>query len=109
MFLSICRKVLQKIETSNRKVNGIMLLMNDSNKTGIDNDKLLQNGFSPEDSCPNRYSGEDSCPNNPWNPYGTDILLKSWSFPIFVVFNQNTIKEITDVRMKSLLVKIIYQ
>lgn len=81
-----------------------MLLMNDINQTVTDNDDLLESGFSPEDSCPNRYSNGDSCPKNPWNPYGTDILLKNWSFPIFVVSNQSTIKEITDVRMMNLLV-----
>lgn len=58
---------------------------------------LFTNGFSPEDTCPNRYSDTSSCPSPPWNPNGSSILLKSWSFPIFVIYDQNTINEITDV------------
>lgn len=102
-----CSKVLQQIEQSNNKVNGIMLLMNGTNQEVINNDNLLKSGFSPEDTCPNRYSDNSSCPSQPWNPYGTDILLKSWSFPIFVVYNQNAIKEIIDVRIINFLIKII--
>ncbi|CAH1736880.1 nicastrin [Aphis gossypii] len=89
------REVLQDIELST-KVNGIMLLMNGTEEEVINNDNLQNNGFSPEDTCPNRYSGVSSCPMKPWNPYGTDILLKSWSFPIFVVYDQDTIKNIVD-------------
>ncbi|KAF0763550.1 nicastrin, partial [Aphis craccivora] len=89
------REVLQDIELST-KVNGIMLLMNGTEKEVKNNDNLQNNGFSPEDTCPNRYSGVNSCPMKPWNPYGTDILLKSWSFPIFVVYDQDTIKNIVD-------------
>lgn len=88
-------EVLQSIELS-AKVNGIMLLMNGTEQEIIENDNLLNNGFSPEDTCPNHYSGVNSCPMKPWNPYGTDILLKSWSFPIFVVYEQNTINNIID-------------
>ncbi|XP_026823477.1 nicastrin [Rhopalosiphum maidis] len=89
------REVLQNIELST-KVNGIMLLMNGTEQEVINNDNLQKNGFSPEDTCPNRYSDVNSCPMKPWNPYGTDILLKSWSFPIFLVYDQNTIKNIID-------------
>lgn len=85
----------------------MMLLMNGTDQEVINYDNLANTGFSPEDTCPNRYSGISSCPSQPWNPYGTDILLKSWSFPIFVVYNQNTIKEITDVRIINLFVKIL--
>lgn len=77
--------------------------MNGTEEEVINNDNLQNNGFSPEDTCPNRYSGVSSCPMKPWNPYGTDILLKSWSFPIFVVYDQDTIKNIVDVRIISLL------
>ncbi|XP_029345849.1 nicastrin [Acyrthosiphon pisum] len=96
------REVLQSIELS-AKVNGIMLLMNGTEQEVINNDNLQNTGFSPEDTCPNRYSDVNSCPMKPWNPYGTDILLKSWSFPIFVVYDQNTIKDIIDVRLINLL------
>jgi len=82
-----------------------MLLMNGTEEEVINNDNLQNNGFSPEDTCPNRYSGVNSCPMKPWNPYGTDILLKSWSFPIFVVYDQDTIKNIVDVRIISFLFK----
>lgn len=80
-----------------------MLLMNGTNQEVINNNDLLNNGFSPEDTCPNRYSDSSSCPKVPWNPYGSNIILKSWSFPIFIVYNQNTIKEIIDVRILYLL------
>lgn len=60
-------------------------------------DSLLTKGFSPEDKCPNRYSDTSSCPSVPWNPNGTNILLENWSFPIFVIYDQKVIKEITDV------------
>jgi len=100
--LFICREVLQSIELSAR-VNGIILLINGTDQEVINNDNLQNNGFSPEDTCPNRYSDVNNCPMKPWNPYGTDILLKSWSFPIFVVFDENTIKDIIDVRKINLL------
>jgi len=76
--------------------------MNGTEQEVIINDNLQNNGFSPEDTCPNRYSDVNSCPMKPWNPYGTDILLKSWSFPIFVVYDQNTIINIIDVRIINL-------
>lgn len=79
--------------------------MNGTEQEVINNDNLQYTGFSPEDPCPNRYSDVSSCPMKPWNPYGTDILLKSWSFPIFVVNDQNTIKDIIDVRIIYLLLK----
>lgn len=66
---------------------------------GTNNENAFQNGFSPEDKCPNRYSDISSCPKKPWNPYGSNILLKSWSFPIFIIHDENTTKEIIDVRM----------
>jgi len=102
--LFICREVLQSIELSNKKVNGIILLMNGTSQEIINNDNLLLNGFSPEDRCPNHYSDQSSCPLEPWNPYGTNILLENWNFPIFVVYNQSTIKEIIDVNITILLI-----
>lgn len=74
--------------------------MNGTNQEVIDTDNLIKTGFSPEDTCPNRYSGVSSCnTSQPWNSYGTDILLKDWNFPIFVVHEKSTIKEIIDVRI----------
>lgn len=73
--------------------------MNGSNQEIVAQDNLQKSGFSPEDSCPNRYSDSGSCPLEPWNPYGTNILLESWSFPIFVIHDQTTINEIQDVRI----------
>lgn len=81
-----------------------MLLMNGTSQEVINNNNLLLSGFSPEDRCPNRYSDQNSCPIEPWNPYGTNILLENWSFPIFVVYNQSIIKEIIDVRITTLLI-----
>lgn len=66
---------------------------------GTNYEHVLKNEFSPEDKCPNRYSGVSSCPKKPWNLYGTNILLKSWSFPIFVVYDLNNIQEIINVRI----------
>lgn len=80
-----------------------MLLMNGSIQEVINNDNLLKNGFSPEDKCPNHYSNINSCSTKPWNPYGTNILLENWSFPIFVVYDQNKINDIIDVRLINLL------
>lgn len=98
-YLFTC-SVLQKIESNNNKVNGVLLLMNGTNQEVIDTDNLLKTGFSPEDTCPNRYSGVSSCnASQPWNSYGTDILLKNWDFPIFVVHDISSIKEIIDVRI----------
>lgn len=99
MVLFIYRDVLKSIELSNSKINGVILLMNGSNQEIIAQDNLLKSGFSPEDSCPNRYSDSGSCPLKPWNPYGTNILLESWSFPIFIIHDQTTINEIQDVRI----------
>ncbi|VVC32764.1 Hypothetical protein CINCED_3A001406 [Cinara cedri] len=87
------KKVLGSIESS-KVVNGVLLLINMTNHE-VMND-LQTNGFSPEDTCPNRYSDTSSCPNVPWNPNGTNILLENWSFPIFIISDQNAIKEITD-------------
>lgn len=82
--------------------------MNGTNQEVIDIDNLLKNGFSPEDTCPNRYSGVSSCnKSQPWNSYGTDILLKNWNFPIFVVYDKSSIKEIIDVRIINLLFCIL--
>lgn len=99
MILFTCSEVLKSIESSNSKVNGVLLLMNGTNQEVINKHNLLQKGFSPEDKCPNRYSDSSSCPAQPWNPYGTNILLENWSFPIFVIYNQTSINEIKDVRM----------
>lgn len=93
--------MLLNIESSNSKINGILLLLNGTNQEMIANDNLLENGFSPEDTCPNRYTDSGSCPMQPWNPHGSSILLESWSFPIFVINDQSTINEIIDVRLIS--------
>lgn len=77
--------------------------MNGSNQEVINNNDLLQTGFSPEDKCPNHYSDKNSCPVQPWNPYGSNILLENWSFPIFIIYDDKTIKEIVDVRIIYLL------
>lgn len=81
--------------------------MNGTNHEVINNDDLLKHGFSPEDTCPNRYTDSSSCPKTPWNPYGSSILLRNWSFPIFIVYDQNTIKEVVDVRVLNIFVSVI--
>lgn len=90
-----------RIESSDNKINGIILLINGTIQEVITNDNLLKNGFSPEDTCPNRYTDSSSCPMQPWNPYGSSILLESWNFPIFVINDQSVVEEIIDVRMFS--------
>ena len=39
----------------------------------------------------------ESCganPNNPWNPFGSGILLEDWSFPIFLIDNPKSVQEL---------------
>ncbi|XP_050440405.1 nicastrin [Adelges cooleyi] len=86
-------QVLQSIELNTTKINGVVLLMNGTNREIIDADNLQTMGFTPEDTCPNRYSSSTSCPMSPWNPHGSSILLKGWSFPIFIIYDKETIKE----------------
>lgn len=76
--------------------------MNGTNREIIDADNLQTMGFTPEDTCPNRYSSSTSCPMSPWNPHGSSILLKGWSFPIFIIYDKETIKEMFNVSISNL-------
>ncbi|XP_050535168.1 nicastrin isoform X2 [Daktulosphaira vitifoliae] len=88
---------LKKIELSDQKINGVLLLINGTYDKVIANDKLQMMGFSPEDICPNRVSSSTHCPSTlPWNPFGSGILLEGWDFPIFVINDIETIKEIQN-------------
>jgi len=73
---------------------------------------LQNNGFRPEDSCPNHYSDVNSYPMKPWNPCGRYwyILLKSRSFPIFVVYNKkySRCKNNQFVTLKIISIQIKY-
>ncbi|KAF6205369.1 hypothetical protein GE061_019540 [Apolygus lucorum] len=51
--------------------------------------------YSPDDVCPNRNQGYcDS--NQPWNPDGNSFLIKDWPFPVFLVQDDDYLKNITD-------------
>lgn len=65
--------VLRRFKDSHN-VNGVLLTRNTSLER--------PSSYSPEDSCPNRYSGFKSC-DEPWNPYGSSLLLEDWPFPMF--------------------------
>lgn len=73
-------------------VNGILLLY-DENHSSI-------HSFSNEDTCPNRYSGlsgafETCNEKKPWNPWGSQIMLHKWKFPIFLTTDNVSINEVT--------------
>jgi len=83
------RTTLLRLKDTNN-INGVLLTKN------ISHERPLH--YSPEDECPNRYSGYKKCNNiEPWNPFGTAILMEDWPFPMFYtevrsVFNEFAIK-----------------
>ncbi|XP_032683205.1 nicastrin isoform X2 [Odontomachus brunneus] len=68
-------------------INGVLLARN------ISQDRPFS--YSPEDRCPNRYSGYKKCDDlEPWNPFGTALLMEDWPFPMFYTDNQTVLEAI---------------
>jgi len=83
------------------KLTGIILL--GVNETFVEYDLKPPTSFSGDSKCPNSHSSlysdgsVESCganPNNPWNPFGSGILLEDWSFPIFLIDNPKSVQEL---------------
>lgn len=82
------------------KVSGVVVMVPED----FDPDAHLSRGFSGDSHCPNEELGvyNDSseysgyCWKKPWNPDGTSLLYSSWDFPIFLVDNQTSIRNIVD-------------
>ena len=64
---------LKRFKRTNN-VNGVLLTKETNLKRPF--------SYSPDDTCPNRYSGFKSC-DEPWNTYGSSLLLEDWPFPMF--------------------------
>ena len=73
------------------------------NETFVEYDLKPPTSFSGDSKCPNSHSSlysdgsVESCganPNNPWNPFGSGILLEDWSFPIFLIDNPKSVQEL---------------
>ncbi|KYN44896.1 Nicastrin [Trachymyrmex septentrionalis] len=80
------RTTLLRLKDTNN-INGVLLTKN------ISHERPLH--YSPEDECPNRYSGYKKCNNiEPWNPFGTAILMEDWPFPMFYTENQTALEAI---------------
>ncbi|XP_016844807.1 nicastrin [Nasonia vitripennis] len=82
--------VLKKFKDSHN-VNGVLLTRNTSLER--------PSSYSPEDSCPNRYSGFKSC-EEPWNPYGSSLLLEDWPFPMFYMQDEKALEKIKECYLK---------
>ncbi|XP_071515455.1 nicastrin [Panulirus ornatus] len=84
------------------KVSGVVVMVTED----FEPRTQLPKGFSGDSRCPNEELGlyNDSvapeysgyCERNPWNPDGTSLLYSSWDFPIFLVDNQTSIRNIVD-------------
>lgn len=65
----------------------------------IDANKTLEQ-FSQESKCPNQfmtYTKEPTCDsNNPWNPFGTGLLLENFDIPIYYLYDKNETQKIVD-------------
>ncbi|XP_043226117.1 nicastrin-like isoform X1 [Amphibalanus amphitrite] len=80
-------------------VKGVILMLPDEDWGP---DEAFQ--YSEDDSCPNRWSSfyrSDPasaefryCPKTPWNPAGTGMFKRSWSFPIILLKNQTQIDDL---------------
>uniref|UniRef100_A0A0A9X3V9 Nicastrin n=1 Tax=Lygus hesperus TaxID=30085 RepID=A0A0A9X3V9_LYGHE len=80
------RTTIDKLIGSN-KVSGVVLAYY-SNSTMPDH-------YSPDDVCPNRNEGYCDL-SKPWNPEGNSFLVQDWPFPVFVVHDDEYLKNITD-------------
>nr|XP_050847580.1 nicastrin [Vespula vulgaris] len=85
-FFTFTKDNLIRLKNSNN-INGILLIRNVSEK--------YPDFYSPEDTCPNRYSSYKKCnETNPWNPYGSSILMEDWPFPMFYMENKTLVKAV---------------
>lgn len=85
-FAMFNRRTLVRLRNTNN-INGVLLTKN------ISHERPWQ--YSPEDQCPNRYSGYKKCDvMNPWNPFGSALLMEDWSFPMFYTENQTVLEAI---------------
>ncbi|XP_063978988.1 nicastrin [Diachasmimorpha longicaudata] len=91
-FSMFTKEVLHRLRETNN-INGILLAKNSSHP--------LPSSYSPDDTCPNRYSGSKACDDKkPWNPWGSNLLLEDWPFPMFYVQNDTLLQEIRACYMK---------
>ena len=81
------KETLAKLKSSG-KIDGILLLGANDTKNDLAVDLAPPSEYSDDSSCPNQkssYYKEQACKEKIWNPFGSDILLEDWSFPIFLV------------------------
>lgn len=84
-FAMFNKSVLIRLKETNN-INGVLLAKNISHERPLD--------YSPEDQCPNRYSSYKKCDDaNPWNPFGSALLMEDWPFPMFYT----EVKSISDI------------
>jgi len=64
--------------------------------------KVPSSGYSDDSPCPNSESSlykntsEHCSPENPWNSAGSDLMWKSFQFPIFYLHDTNTTDNLYD-------------
>ncbi|XP_043262601.1 nicastrin isoform X1 [Colletes gigas] len=91
-FSMFTRPMLLRLRNTNN-INGVLLAKNVSH--------VRLDHYSPEDTCPNRYSGYTRCNDvNPWNPFGSFLLMEDWPFPMFFIENQTLIEAIKSCFQK---------
>lgn len=85
-FSMFKRDILIRLKNTNN-INGVLLARNTSEE--------YPDFYSPEDTCPNRYSSYKSCNDkDPWNPYGSSLLLEDWPFPMFYLEDEELLETI---------------
>ncbi|XP_077270743.1 nicastrin [Temnothorax americanus] len=85
-FAMFDRSTLVRLKNTNN-INGVLLTRNASHER--------PSKYSPEDQCPNRYSGYKKCnETEPWNPFGSALLMEDWPFPMFYTENQTILEAI---------------
>ena len=82
------KETMTKLKSSG-KIDGILLFgANSTQNDDLGVDLAPPTQYSDDSSCPNEgssYYKEQACTKNIWNPFGSDILMEDWSFPIFLV------------------------
>lgn len=74
-FTMFTNNTLVRLRNTNN-INGVLLVRNTSQE--------YPSEYSPEDTCPNRYSSYKKCNDEePWNRFGSALLLEDWPFPMF--------------------------
>ena len=87
--------VLENVQKSDGKINGVIVLNKEDTEVSH---------FSSQATCPNsltsfyRYSRKykDYCEKKPWNPLGNSILFNNYNFPIFLIDDADSIKNIIN-------------